>query len=230
MSIVQHAAIPDNALLTPSDLEWLDGHGDEPDFSHLDPSGQPAVLTIVSVEAAPLYGEPIGFAAYIDGEAARFMARRAGGSDDETESLASFMARSEPIVSLGTFLGLELQAMAREVRAHKAATPAAWWKAVNVGPISRLDEVRCPGVAMGRSGPTRSGLARSIDTETAWYLQEDSLAARAIAWRLRQLADEADMLGAETVAEYYIDEAAFRAAAIDAVMGARGDDLAALGL
>jgi hypothetical protein len=206
MSIVHPPPFDVHTPLIPSDLEWL--LGGEPDFSDLDGDGPPAVLTIVAVEAAPLYGEPTDFHDYIIGEATRFMARRADGQDDETESLPDFMARSEPIVSLGVFLGLELQAMAREVRFHHAVSPAGWWAIQKAGPISRLDEVTSPGV-----DAPRSMLARAIDTEIAWYLQEDSLAARAIAWRLRQLADEADVLGSDSVPEYYIDEAAFRMAA-----------------
>ena len=238
MSIVHHPAIPDNATLTSIDLEWLDGYG-EPDFSDLDPSGQPAVITIVAVEAADhlagagkmiepaaprSYGEPLSLADWIDGEARRFTGRFPAW-DAAVEPLAAHTERA--CDDFDMFVGLELHGLARTIRFHRSRTVVGHCKATRID-LADLDALPFPH-SIERVWP----LARRLYDAASFYLSpefEDSDAAKLVARQIVMLAEEANLLESGSVAEYYIDEAAFRAAAIDAVMGARVDDLAALGL
>lgn len=75
---------------------------------------------------------------------------------------------------------------------------------------ARLDDARLPVT------PRRSALAAELDHAAAWYLHLDTDAAAWAAWNLLFVADLADAMGSATAEDYLYDEAAWRAAMLDA--------------
>jgi hypothetical protein len=137
-----------------------------------------------------------------------------GGSDLDwlTEEADRIAARPDP----GGFdttglVGACLRKAAQSLAFHKLDTAREYARSQRVD----LDAVSAPGV-----GVRRSPLAAELDVEAAYYLHLDSDAGRLAAHEVLRLAGYAEEFGSRDAKEWVRDEAAWREAAIEAMMEA----------